>query len=75
VASGGFDGYLDCSVDAHGPWDYLGGLLVCQEAGAFVADADGRDLVARGHGDRRTPVAGATEELQEQLLAVRALIA
>jgi myo-inositol-1(or 4)-monophosphatase len=71
VAAGGFDGYLDCSVDAHGPWDYLGGLLVCQEAGAFVADAHGRDLVVRGHGDRRTPVAAATEELQQELLASR----
>ncbi|HEX3539110.1 MAG TPA: inositol monophosphatase [Acidimicrobiales bacterium] len=72
VACGGFDGYLDCSVDAHGPWDYLGGLLVCEEAGAVVADAHGRDLVVRGHGDRRTPVAGATERLQAQLVAVRA---
>ena len=71
VACGGFDGYLDCSVDAHGPWDYLGGLLVCEEAGAVVADAHGRYLVVRGHGDRRTPVAAATEGLQEQLLAVR----
>lgn len=75
VASGGFDGYLDCSVDAHGPWDYLGGLLICQEAGASVADAHGRDLIARGHGDRRTPVAAATEQLQNQLLAVRTQIA
>jgi fructose-1,6-bisphosphatase/inositol monophosphatase family enzyme len=71
VACGGFDGYLDCSVDAHGPWDYLGGLLVCEEAGALVTDAHGRDLVVRGHGDRRTPVAGATERLQAQLVAVR----
>jgi fructose-1,6-bisphosphatase/inositol monophosphatase family enzyme len=69
VACGGFDGYLDCSVDAHGPWDYLGGLLVCQEAGALVADARGRDLVVRGHADRRTPVAGATATLRDQLLA------
>lgn len=69
VASGGFDGYVDCSVDAHGPWDYLGGLLVCQEAGAQVVDAHGRDLVVRGYGDRRTPVAGATNVLKNQLLA------
>jgi fructose-1,6-bisphosphatase/inositol monophosphatase family enzyme len=69
VAAGGFDGYIDCSVDAHGPWDYLGGLLVCREAGASVAEAHGRDLVARGHGDRRTPVAAATEELQQELLS------
>jgi myo-inositol-1(or 4)-monophosphatase len=71
VACGGLDGYIDCSVDAHGPWDYLGGLLVCQEAGAAVADAHGRDLVVRGHGDRRTPVAGATAALLDELIAAR----
>ena len=37
--------YVDCSATAHGPWDYLGGLLVCREAGAVVADALGRELV------------------------------
>jgi fructose-1,6-bisphosphatase/inositol monophosphatase family enzyme len=68
VACGGLDGYLDCSVDAHGPWDYLGGLLVCREAGAAVVDAHGRDLVVRGHHDRRTPVAGATIALRDELL-------
>src|SRR4029077_10134057 len=36
VAAGGLDGYVDCSNEAHGPWDYLGGLLVCLEAGAVV---------------------------------------
>ena len=36
VAAGRLDGYVDCSHDAHGPWDYLGGLLVCLEAGAVV---------------------------------------
>ena len=74
VASGGLDGYLDCSPDAHGPWDYLGGLLVCHEAGAVVADARGRDLIVRGHADRRTPVAAATEALQAQLLFAAATI-
>ena len=39
VADGTLDGYLDCMRDAHGSWDYLGGLLVCSEAGAPVADA------------------------------------
>ncbi len=68
VACGGLDGYLDCSVDAHGPWDYLGGLLVCREAGAAIVDAHGRELVVRGHGDRRTPVAGATAVLRDELL-------
>jgi myo-inositol-1(or 4)-monophosphatase len=67
VASGVLDGYLDCSVDAHGVWDYLGGLLVCEEAGAVVADVHGRDLVVRDHESRRTPVAGATRPLMEEL--------
>ena len=39
VAEGRLDGYLDCSPSAHGPWDYLGGMLVCREAGALVEDA------------------------------------
>ncbi|MEA3077260.1 MAG: monophosphatase, partial [Actinomycetota bacterium] len=71
VAAGTLDGYLDCSRDAHGPWDYLGGLLVCVEAGAHVVDAFGRELVVRGHDDRRTPVAAASPELLAQLLAAR----
>jgi myo-inositol-1(or 4)-monophosphatase len=71
VADGTFDGYLDCASNAHGPWDYLGGLLVCEEAGAVVADGLGRDLVVRGHTDRRAPVAAGTPELLEELLAAR----
>lgn len=72
VADGTLDGYVDCSADAHGPWDYMGALLVCREAGAHVADALGRDLVALDHASRRTPVAGATSELVQQLLDARA---
>jgi fructose-1,6-bisphosphatase/inositol monophosphatase family enzyme len=74
VASGVLDGYVDCSLDAHGPWDYLGGLLVCREAGAFVADARGRDLVVVEHDARRTPVAAATPELLEELLEGRSTL-
>lgn len=72
VADGTLDGYVDCSVDAHGSWDYLGGWLVCREAGAAVADAHGRELVVLDHAARRTPVAGATTALLDQLLAARA---
>lgn len=72
VAAGELDAYLDCGHDSHAPWDYLGALLVCQEAGAPVADAAGRDLVARGYEDRRTPVAAATPELLDDLLRRRA---
>jgi fructose-1,6-bisphosphatase/inositol monophosphatase family enzyme len=71
VADGTFDGYLDCGSNAHGSWDYLGGMLVCQEAGAGIADGLGRDLVVRGHSDRRAPVAAGTRELLEALLAAR----
>jgi fructose-1,6-bisphosphatase/inositol monophosphatase family enzyme len=71
VAGGVVDGYIDCSHRAHGPWDYLGGLLVCSEAGASVVDAEGRDLVVLEHEARRTPVAGATVELRDEALAAR----
>jgi myo-inositol-1(or 4)-monophosphatase len=71
VASGVLDGYVDCSYDAHGPWDYLGGVLVCQEAGAAVADALGRELAVLDHDARRTPVAAATPALLDALLAAR----
>jgi fructose-1,6-bisphosphatase/inositol monophosphatase family enzyme len=72
VAAGVIDGYVDCSRNAHGLWDYAGGLLMCVEAGAAIADADGRDLVVRDPADKRTPVAAATPELLEQLVAARA---
>jgi fructose-1,6-bisphosphatase/inositol monophosphatase family enzyme len=71
VASGAVDAYVDCSVNAHGSWDYLGGLLVCREAGAVVVDGDDRDLVALDHDARRTPVAAATPELLDELLHAR----
>ena len=63
VAEGTLDGFADCLPNAHGAWDYLGGALVCREAGVPVADAFGRDLVALDHNARRTPVAAATPEL------------
>ena len=72
VADGTLDGYVDCVVDSHGPWDYLGGMLVCMEAGARVVDASGRPLVARGHGDRRSPVAAGSGALLAELTAARA---
>lgn len=70
VADGTLDGYLDATTDELGVWDYLGALLVCREAGVEVVDAAGRDLLTLEHTDRRTPVAGATPELQAALLAL-----
>lgn len=74
VACGIVDGYIDCSWNAHGSWDYLGGMLVCTEAGAVVADHVGRELVALDHHDRRTPIAAATDELLIELVAARATL-
>jgi fructose-1,6-bisphosphatase/inositol monophosphatase family enzyme len=72
VAGGQLDAFVDCSPSAHGPWDYLGGLLVCQEAGALVVDAWGRDLVTLEHAARRTPVAAANATLLAEATAARA---
>lgn len=74
VAAGGLDAYADAVTGGHhAPWDYCAGLLICREAGAVVADADGRDLVVLDHGARRAPVAAATPELLDQLLSARNL--
>jgi myo-inositol-1(or 4)-monophosphatase len=72
VAEGVLDAYVDCVDRSHGPWDYLGGYLVCLEAGAHVVDALGEELVVRAHADRRTPVGASTAPLLEELLAARA---
>ena len=42
VARGGLDGFVD--FDGLHVWDYAGALLVCQEVGILVAEAEGRDL-------------------------------
>ncbi len=72
VAMGVIDGYMDCNSSAHGMWDYAGGLLICQEAGAVMADAEGRDLLVDDPADKRTPIAAATPVLLDELVALRA---
>ena len=71
VACGQVDAFIDCAPQSLAPWDYLGGMLVCQEAGAAVADAFGKDLILLDYGPRRTPVAAATEGLLEEAIAAR----
>lgn len=71
VARGQLDAYVDCSPSAHGSWDYLGGMLICAEAGAAVTDAWDRPLVTLDHGARRIPVAAATPALLSQAVAAR----
>jgi fructose-1,6-bisphosphatase/inositol monophosphatase family enzyme len=72
VACGRLDAFIDCTDDAQGPWDYLGGLLVCREAGAEIVDLTGRALVVREPDARRTPIAAGTPELLAEVVRARA---
>jgi fructose-1,6-bisphosphatase/inositol monophosphatase family enzyme len=67
VAAGGLDGYVDGAA-LHAPWDYLGGLLVCREAGAVVHDARGEELVTTDVDARRQLVAAGTPALAGALV-------
>ncbi|HEX3669767.1 MAG TPA: inositol monophosphatase family protein [Acidimicrobiia bacterium] len=60
VASGALDAYL---TSWQAPWDYLGGVLACREAGAVVVDAHGGELVVTETDARRQLLAAATPEL------------
>jgi fructose-1,6-bisphosphatase/inositol monophosphatase family enzyme len=46
-------------------------VLICEEAGACVVDAFGRDLLVLDRSARRTPLAAATPELRDALLTAR----
>ncbi|MCE2511606.1 MAG: inositol monophosphatase [Acidimicrobiia bacterium] len=67
VADGRLDAYVDFSSSGLGSWDYLGGLLVCREAGVEVVDGPGRQLVTIDHETRRAPVAATPRLLKEVL--------
>jgi fructose-1,6-bisphosphatase/inositol monophosphatase family enzyme len=51
------------------PWDYLGALLVCREAGAVVGELGGRELVTRDPDARLAVIAAATPGLFTELEA------
>jgi fructose-1,6-bisphosphatase/inositol monophosphatase family enzyme len=72
VAEGVLDGYAVVGGSQLGSWDYLGGMLVCTEAGAVLADALGRDLVTLSHTERRAPFAAATPVLLQEFIEVAA---
>jgi len=72
VAEGVLDGFAVIGGSRLGSWDYLGGMLVCTEAGAVVGEAQGRDLVTLVHEERREPFAAASGALLEELLAAGA---
>ena len=73
VAAGVVDAFVDCTpTGIHGVWDYLAASLVCTEAGAFVGETGGRDLLVRDPAERRGPAAAATPSLLDQVLAAHA---
>ena len=71
IADGQLDAFVDCTPDAHGVWDYLGGMLICEEAGGVVYEVKNRELCVLDHGERRTPLAAAGKKLGEELLSRR----
>jgi myo-inositol-1(or 4)-monophosphatase len=68
VAEGTIDAYAVVGRSALGSWDYLGGMLVCTEAGAEVAEIDGLDLVTTEHAARRSVAAAGTSRLLAQVV-------
>jgi len=68
VAYGALDGYFDAG-SVHAPWDYLGGLLICTEAGVAIVDAEDRPLGIADPNARRRLVAAGTPQLLQALRA------
>ena len=67
VAEGSLDAFARAGGSSLYPWDYLAGLLICQEAGGAFADLGGDDLlVADAVG--RAPAAGASGDLLQELV-------
>ena len=71
VAQGSLAGFVECAGGLS-PWDYLGGLLICHEAGACAADRRGDELVTVAPDARRSPVVACTQALHDELLAAAA---
>jgi len=67
VADGTLDAFVVGTRASLAPWDYLGALLVCEEAGAVLGELDGRDLVTTDPAARLAVVAAATPALLREL--------
>lgn len=71
VAAGRMDGYLD-AWGGFAIWDYLGGVLMCREAGVQIVDHQDRELVVLDPSARRQLVAANSDALLTQLRAALA---
>jgi myo-inositol-1(or 4)-monophosphatase len=72
VAEGVLDAYMVVGRSTLYGWDYLAGLLICQEAGAVVVERDGAELIVRDDAPRR-PIVAATSQLAALLLKEESL--
>ncbi len=72
VAEGSLDAYATIGGSRLGCWDYLGGMLVCLEAGAVVEELGGMELITLRHEDRRRPMGASTPGLLEAFRAAAA---
>jgi len=66
VAAGVLDAFAD-SAAHHAPWDYLGSLLACREAGASVTELAGEELVTVDATARRQLIVAGTDPLLAQV--------
>ena len=69
VAQGVLDAYVNTDDDVCAPWDYLGGLLIAEEAGAVARDGRRRPLHAVDPAQRRSPLVAATSVLLDEVTA------
>jgi fructose-1,6-bisphosphatase/inositol monophosphatase family enzyme len=67
VADGSLDGFAVVGHAHLSPWDYLGGLLVLDEAGGAARDLDDAELV-EATTTKRQLCAGGTEVLADELV-------
>ncbi len=68
VADGSMDAYVTFASGL-APWDYLGAMLVCQEAGAVIFDRAKGALFPLEEGERRYVLAAATQDLSQDILS------
>jgi len=73
VAEGKLDAFSTGGSGGIAPWDYMGALLVCTEAGAPVAELHGQPLVTLEMGVRRSIAAAATTQLLQELSAAHSV--
>lgn len=68
VGSGSFDAWLDAVPAGLQPWDYMGGALVCIEAGGSLAEVHDREIFVREPSGQRQLVFASNADLAQRLV-------